>query len=219
MVSPVATGSLVFSQEQPDGDTFFFERQLLGRGFNRIAGTDEVGRGPLAGPVVAAAVILPPEGDSSPFLDSKVLSHRKRLQLYDCLRAMDASLGIGIVAAAEIDRINILQASLLAMRIALDTMNGKSADALLVDGRFPVPVEIPQLTLVRGESKSASIAAASIAAKLSRDRLMVEMHELYPHYNFARNKGYPTREHREAIAEHGICPIHRRTFKGVRQYV
>jgi len=198
-------------------DSFSYERELLRQGFGLVAGTDEAGRGPLAGPVVAACVILPKGSDFTPFRDSKKTSARERGRLYDLLLEIGADIGVGCGTVEEIDKINILQASLLAMKRAVDCLTAKP-DFLLVDGKFPVPLFIPQKSLIKGESRSASIAAASIVAKQERDRLMEKYHYQYPRYNFVRHKGYPTAEHRRLIAEHGPCEIHRRTFKGVREY-
>lgn len=200
-------------------DNFSFERYLHKKGYLRVAGSDEAGRGPLAGPVVAACVVLPPECDPSLFVDSKILTHRKRLTLRNNLEEIGASTGLGIASEAEIDQINILQASLLAMKRAVKNITGPVPDFILVDGKFTIPLSTPQETLVKGESKSGSIAAASILAKVERDRIMTEYHIQFPTYNFKQNKGYPTKEHRQAIKKHGICPIHRKTFKGVREYV
>ncbi len=200
-------------------DNFSFEKFLYSNGYLRVAGCDEAGRGPLAGPVVASCVILPTNCNHSLFVDSKILTHRKRVVLKDRLLAIGATFGIGIVSEQEIDEINILQASLLAMKRAVLKLSGPSPDFILVDGTFTIPMVIPQAPLVKGESKSGSIAAASILAKVERDRLMVEYHQQFPCYNFLKNKGYPTREHRQAIQTNGICPIHRKTFRGVREYV
>jgi ribonuclease HII len=202
------------------GDNFQFERALRDRGFSCIAGSDEAGRGPLAGPVVAASVVLPSGCDHSLFLDSKKISHKHRLRLYQVLKDIKAAIGIGIVSAATIDRINILQASLLAMNRAVAAMVKQAKpDFLLVDGTFEVPLAVPQIALTKGETKSASIAAASIVAKVERDSLMAGLDELYPIYNFKRNKGYPTSEHRLAVAKHGPSPCHRKTFRGVKEFV
>ncbi len=200
-------------------DNFSLERYLHDRGFSCVAGCDEAGRGPLAGPVVAAGVVLPADCDHSRFLDSKILPHRRRLDLCNRLREIGAFIGIGVVSEEQIDRLNILQASLLAMRLAIENIAGTAPDFLLVDGKFQVPLAIAQEALVKGESKSASIAAASIVAKVARDRIMEDLHRQYPVYNFHRHKGYPTREHREAIRAHGPCPVHRMSFRGVREYV
>lgn len=210
---------LILPEHNDNEDNFRFERFLHSKGFLRVAGSDEVGRGPLAGPVVAACVILPSDCDHSLFLDSKILSPRKRLELSNHLHGIGASIGIGIVSVEKIDQINILQASLLAMKRATKNLPGPLPDFILVDGKFTIPLHIPQEPLVRGESKSGSIAAASILAKIERDQIMVDYHHQFPVYSFQNNKGYPTQEHRLAIQNHGVCAIHRRTFKGVREYV
>jgi ribonuclease HII len=202
----------------PEPDTYFLERCLRQKGYSWIAGLDEVGRGPLAGPVVAAAVILRDTCDNSCFVDSKTINAQKRSRLYDELRNSGAIIGVGIVSETEIDRLNILQASLLAMKKAVLTMPAQP-DFLLVDGNQSVPMTIPQQTLVRGETKSSSVAAASIVAKVVRDDLMDQYHLQYPQYNFQQNRGYPTLEHREAIRVFGPCAIHRQSFKGVKEYV
>jgi ribonuclease HII len=199
-----------------ENDTFAFERALIRQGFALVAGTDEAGRGPLAGPVVAGAVILPPACEFGVFRDSKTLSPAARAELLVHLGEIGAVIGVGVCEVAEIDRLNILRASLLAMRKALAAL-AVSPDFLLVDGKFPVPTLLPQKSLIKGDSRSASIAAASIVAKEERDRLMGEYHHRYPQYNFAAHKGYPTAEHRRLLKAHGPCGIHRRTFKGVRE--
>jgi ribonuclease HII len=212
--------SLLSTSVDPD-DTFVFERLLLARGFSRVAGTDEVGRGPLAGPVVAASVILPPDCDHSRFCDSKQTTETQRYKLRDLLYSVGAAIGIGSVSAGEVDKINILQASLQAMKHSIESLgDAESApDFILVDGTFEVPIDTPQETLVKGDSRSASIAAASIVAKIARDEIMKELHLDYPQYNFIANKGYPTREHREAVSLHGPSPVHRLSFRGVREFV
>ncbi len=210
-----------FLPPSPFGDdNFRIERLLYSRGLVAVGGCDEVGRGPLAGPVVAACVILPPDCDHSLFQDSKKINHARRKELNQLLSEIDARVGLGLVSEKTIDRINILQASLLAMKravLALDT-SGSTPDYLLIDGKFPVPINIPQDCYVKGESKSASIAAASIVAKIHRDNLMEKLHNSYPLYNFKKNKGYPTREHRKALLAHGPCPAHRFSFKGVHRH-
>jgi ribonuclease HII len=202
-------------------DTFSHERLLHGQGYSGVAGLDEAGRGPLAGPVVAACVVLPRKCDFSPFIDSKKLSHKQRCSLADVLVRIGALTGVGIVSVATIDRINILQASLLAMKRAVDDLARLHClpDFLLIDGKFPIAMDIPQRTLIRGESQSASIAAASIVAKVTRDALMAELAALFPAYNFDRNKGYPTREHRAAIERYGPASCHRQSFRGVKEFV
>ncbi|MEN8190774.1 MAG: ribonuclease HII [Thermodesulfobacteriota bacterium] len=199
-------------------DTFQFERILQARGFSLVAGVDEVGRGPLAGPVVAACVILPPRCDHLPFVDSKALTAKRRRDLVRLLDDIHASVGIGEVSPARIDKINILQASLLAMKRAVEDLceQGTEPDFLLVDGRFNVPLGTSQQPLIKGDARSASIGAASICAKVHRDELMKRFHEKYPLYNLGQNKGYPTREHRQALKDHGPTPIHRFSFKGVK---
>lgn len=205
---------LAWSEEDP----LFWERKLHAQGIQLIAGVDEVGRGPLAGPVVAAAVILPLTGRFNGIDDSKVLSARQRAICYDLIRSQAVAMGMGIVEAIEIDQTNVLQATLKAMQMSVARLDPKPG-YLLIDGITPLHTVIPQKTMVRGDSRSTSIAAASIIAKVYRDALMEEYHELYPVYNFARNKGYGTREHREAIMRNGCCPIHRRTFRGVKEHV
>lgn len=197
-------------------DNSRYEKSLGRAGYSRIAGCDEAGRGPLAGPVVAAAVILKARDYSPRLKDSKALSAKKREELYTELHLSGAQIGIGIVSHELIDKINILQASLLAMKLACLKLV-EPADYLLVDGKFEVPLAIAQQALVKGESKSCSIAAASIIAKVSRDRLMQKLHLRYPQYNFQKNQGYPTRQHREALKQYGPCPAHRLSFKGVVQ--
>ncbi len=209
-----------FSQPEQAEDTFFYERQLSKQGFSVIAGVDEAGRGPLAGPVVAGCVHLSFDCDFSSYKDSKKLTSRKREQAFTLLYNSDAVVGVGIATVAEIEQINILQASLLAMKRAVtDCCRNKiRIDFLLVDGKFAIPMDIAQQPLVQGESKSSSIAAASIVAKVTRDRLMATYHEKYPQYNFIQHQGYPTKAHRQAITEYGPSPIHRKTFKGVREF-
>jgi ribonuclease HII len=191
-----------------------FERGVYDRGYDRIAGVDEAGRGPLAGPVVSAAVILDRDAPIDGLADSKTLSPRKRESLFTEIYARAVAVGIGIVDAIEIDRVNILQASLRAMAMAVANLRPRP-DWLLIDGPFGIPVELPQTPIPKGDGLSASIAAASIVAKVSRDHLMARYHEDYPQYGFSRHKGYPTRAHRDALRQFGCCPIHRRSFNGV----
>jgi ribonuclease HII len=195
-----------------------FERQLRGQGFGRIAGIDEAGRGPLAGPVVAAAVILPAEFDLPGLDDSKKISATLRQRLFPRIREQALDYGIGLAHAEEIDTLNILQATLLAMRRAVGRLS-QPPDYLLVDGITPLPVSLPQKTLKQGDSRSLSIAAASVLAKVVRDRLMVTYDARYPAYGFAGHKGYGSAAHREAIARSGPCALHRKTFRGVREYL
>lgn len=205
------------------GDSFFFERWFRADEETLIAGVDEAGRGPLAGPVVAACVILPSNCAYHHFRDSKKLTPRQRERLFTVLHSNGSIVGAGLAGVREIESMNILQASLLAMQRAVTACiaagHGRRPRYLLVDGRFPIPMPISQLPLIKGESKSASIAAASIVAKVTRDRLMAEAHQRYPQYGFAQHRGYPTGAHRQAIAKHGPCPLHRRTFRGVVEFV
>jgi ribonuclease HII len=191
-----------------------FEERVRARGYTAPAGVDEAGRGPLAGPVVAAAVILPPGYSHPGIRDSKKLSPRQRERLYPEITAAAVAFGIALATPEEIDTLNILRASLLAMRRALEALP-LAADFLFVDGNQRVPCDVPQETLVGGDDRCVSIAAASILAKVSRDRMMVEYDRLYPGYGLSGHKGYPTREHLAAIRLLGPSPIHRRTFRGV----
>jgi len=211
---------LLFADDPAFGvDTFFLERTFSSRGFKTVAGVDEAGRGPLAGPVVAGCVVLAKSCRYSRFKDSKQLSPRRREELFAELHDCRAQIGVGICSPREIEEKNILQAALQAMKRAVeDCLSGGLPDFLLVDGTFPVPIALGQQTLIKGESKSASIAAASIIAKVTRDHLMARAHEEFPQYNFIKNQGYPTRAHRAALAEFGPCDLHRRTFKGVREF-
>lgn len=198
-------------------DLWVFERAQRDQGYSCIAGVDEAGRGPLAGPVVSAAVILPPSFDA-PVNDSKKLTPRQRERLFDRIYAEAVAVGVGIVDAADIDRINILQASRLSMAMAVSKLD-PTADFLLIDGRYGIAAEQPQTPIVKGDARSISIAAASIIAKVSRDRIMQDYHDQFPHFGFDRHKGYPTRAHKDAIALHGPCGIHRCTFRGVKEHL
>ncbi|CAB5168039.1 Ribonuclease HII (EC [Olavius algarvensis associated proteobacterium Delta 3] len=199
-------------------DFWIFERDAHARGVRYVAGIDEAGRGPLAGPVVAAAVLLPASFPVLGVADSKTLTPKKRDRLYDEIYRHAVSVGIGVVDAVEIDRINILQAALLAMAFSVENLRPRP-DCLLIDGNTPIPTELPQHVIPKGDSRSVSIAAASIVAKVTRDRLMALYDEEYPLYGFGRHKGYPTKDHKAAIRKHGWCPIHRKTFRGVREFV
>lgn len=189
-----------------------FENKARECGYRMVAGIDEAGRGPLAGPVVAAAVILPPGYEHPEINDSKKLSSRQRVRLYGIIQRDAISIGVGLCEASLIDRVNILQATLIAMKEAvLELLH--CPDCLLIDGLNRIDLAIPQETIIRGDSRSISIAAASIIAKVSRDRLMEMYHRQFPQYNFLQNKGYGTREHREAILKFGRCKLHRRSFR------
>lgn len=188
------------------------ERELWNAGIHHVAGVDEAGRGPLAGPVVAAAVIFPPEIFIPGVNDSKLLSAALREKLSDRILKQAVGVGIGEASPWEIDALNILNASLLAMKRAVANL-ALSADYLLVDGNYKLPdCSLPQMALIKGDRRCFSIAAASIVAKVHRDRLMRDYHRIYPHYQFDQHKGYPTRVHIAAIEKHGYCRIHRRSF-------
>jgi ribonuclease HII len=195
-------------------DLWNYEKRIRKKGFSLIAGVDEAGRGPLAGPVVSAAVILPVDFYAPGLNDSKMLSPKKRELFYEMICVGADAMGIGIVDVAEIDQINILQAALLSMVIAVKNLLPQP-DFLLIDGNFITKANYPQKAIIRGDALSMSIAAASVIAKVTRDRIMREYHDVYPVYGFSRHKGYSTQEHREAIKNHGCCPIHRKTFKGI----
>lgn len=188
-----------------------FERDAYRSGYRLIAGVDEVGRGPLAGPVVAAAVVFPPNYKNPEINDSKLLSPRKRLRLHEIIRQDALTLGFGVIDAVIIDKINILKASLMAMKEALLDLS-PAPDFLLIDGNHPLDFPLPQKTIIKGDSRSVSVAAASIIAKVTRDRIMEIYHRQFPHYNFLKNKGYGTEEHRAAIKKYGPCKLHRRSF-------
>jgi ribonuclease HII len=195
-----------------------FENLLAEQGYTKIAGVDEAGRGPLAGPVVSAAVVLPSDFQSCGVTDSKKLSPSRRARLFDHIYDQARAIGIGIVDPLEIDRINILQAAKLSMVLALANL-GTPPDYVLVDGNFRLETRLPHQPIVKGDARSISIAAASIVAKVSRDRLMLRYHDEFPQYGFGRHKGYPTKAHKAAIARHGPCRIHRRSFKGVLEHL
>ena len=194
-------------------DQLTFERSLAAQGFLRVAGVDEVGRGPLAGPVVCAAVILPLEEEKRiiGIDDSKKLSAKKREALAEQIRAAARAYAIAEVGAATIDEINILQATRLCMKRAVD-MLVPAADMVLTDGNMTLDITLPQRSIVKGDALVCSIGAASILAKVYRDALMAEYAKLYPEYAFERNAGYGTQAHIRAIREVGACPIHRRSF-------
>lgn len=188
-----------------------FEHKFADRGL--LCGIDEVGRGPLSGPVVAAAVILPTDHRILYLNDSKKLSEKKREQLYDVIMNEAVAVGIGMAPPSRIDEINILQATYEAMREAIGKLAVRP-DLLLNDAVTIPEVPIPQVAIIGGDRKSVSIAAASIVAKVTRDRMMVEYEDMFPGYKFAKNKGYGTAEHIAALKELGPCPIHRRSFIG-----
>jgi ribonuclease HII len=194
------------------------EGEARRQGYQFIAGIDEAGRGPLAGPVVAAAVIFPPDVDIPGVNDSKKLSPTARQRLFPKICRQALAFHIAVVDRETIDRINILQASLLAMQQAVEGLATRP-DFLLVDGNRGIVSAIPQKAVIGGDALCFAIAAASILAKVERDRLMQEFHSMYPQYEFARHKGYGTQLHRDRIKEFGPCPIHRRTFAGVKEHL
>ncbi len=182
------------------------------KGFNFVCGVDEAGRGPLCGPVCAAAVILDPKMEIQGVNDSKKLSEKKREALFEIIKEKALAYSVAFASVEEIEEHNILQATFMAMNRAIEGLNIK-ADYALIDGnRIPANIKIPCETVVKGDAKSFSIAAASILAKVSRDRLLLEYDEKYPQYNFAKHKGYGTKEHIEAIKKYGPCEIHRASF-------
>ena len=188
-------------------DMNFYEKKY--NKYKNIAGIDEVGRGPLAGPVVSCAVILPYDFDV-PVRDSKKLTEKKRLEFYEKILERASAVSLGIIDSKKIDEINILEATKLSMINAIKNLE-VSPDFLLIDA-LSLKVDIPQVAIIGGDDKSISIAAASIVAKVTRDEIMREYDKTYPDYGFAKHKGYGTKQHREAILEHGTCQIHRISF-------
>ena len=183
---------------------------------SRVAGVDEAGRGPLAGPVVAAAVILSDENVASRVADSKKLSEQRREVLFEEIHRAAEAIGIGIVEAPDIDRLNILQATMLAMKIAIEKL-GLEPSQVLVDGNRCPDCDFPTEAVIGGDGKIAEISAASIIAKVTRDRIMMELHKQYPLYGFNEHKGYPTKRHREALIAHGPTIVHRHSFAPVKK--
>jgi ribonuclease HII len=193
-----------------------FEKKARAQGFQVIAGLDEAGRGPWAGPVVAAAVVFPETRSLKGVADSKTLTAEQREKALSLIQKRALGIGVGIVEAEEIDRLNILQASLKAMELAVRDLP-LPPDFLLIDGLHSLPLPLRQQAMPKGDGRCLSIAAASIVAKVTRDRLMVAFHEKYPEYNFPKHKGYGTREHLQALQQHGCCPIHRQSFRPIYQ--
>ncbi len=198
------------------GPTDEFELEARRRGYRRIAGLDEAGRGPLAGPVVAAAVVLPSRCRLAGVNDSKQVSESERARLYEVIVERARGIGVGVATEQEIDRLNILEATRLAMRRALAALN-PPADCLLIDAVTLSNLAISSRSIIKGDTLSISIAAASIVAKVTRDRMMAAYHRTYPLYNFLAHKGYGTEEHLQRLAQYGPCGIHRRTFAPVAQ--
>ena len=194
-----------------------YENETRKHGHKIIAGIDEAGRGPLAGPVVAASVILPENCRVEGLNDSKKLSEKKRNLIFQIIRKKAVAIGIGITYENIIDQINILQAAKVAMVDSVSRLSCKP-DFLLIDGNQKIPSIITQLTIKKGDALSSSIAAASVIAKVSRDRMMLHYDGIYPQYGFSRHKGYGTQDHLKNISKFGPCKIHRKTFKGVKEY-
>ncbi len=198
-------------------DVTSLEQSLLKAGITRFCGVDEAGRGPLAGPVVAAAVVYKDCAALRQSRDSKLLTAAEREMLYDQI-ASQLVFGVGMATVDEIDALNILRASLLAMQRAVDQLGSSAVSFVLVDGKHPLPGAILSRAIVDGDARVPVIGAASIIAKVTRDRLMQNYDQQFPEYGFGRHKGYPTLEHRTALRRIGPCPIHRRTFRGVREF-
>lgn len=199
-------------------DPWIFEKQAWAEGYDRVAGVDEAGRGPLAGPVVAAAVVLPPDFDAKGIRDSKVMTARARDAAYEHIVKCAAAVGVGIIGPEIIDQINILQAAYAAMHAALGDL-GAAFDYILVDGLPVHSLPARSKAIVKGDALSISISAASVVAKVTRDRIMLEVDRQYPHYGFAAHKGYGSRQHIAAIEKYGPCPHHRKSFGGVAERV
>ncbi|MEW6215695.1 MAG: ribonuclease HII [Nitrospirota bacterium] len=195
-------------------DIYQHDESLRKKGFLRIAGIDEAGRGPLAGPVVAVAVVLLEGARIRGLRDSKKVPKKERETLFSEILSFSEDVGIGIVGPEEIDRLNILRATRLAMQFAVEELS-TPPDILVIDAVSLPSIPIRQLSLIKGESISASVAAASIIAKFVRDKIMLKYHRQYPNYNFEKHKGYPTREHLDMIRLYGPCPIHRKSFHRV----
>lgn len=198
-------------------DLYSYERELIEKGITLIGGIDEVGRGPLVGPVVASCVILPLNYKLEGLTDSKKLSEKKREQFYDILMRDAISIGVGIVSEKEIDEINIYEATKKAMLEAIKNSCVKP-EHVLIDA-MKLETEMPRTSIIKGDSKSLSIAAASVIAKVTRDRMLVELDNLYPMYDFKHNKGYPTKKHLDAIEKYGILKEHRRSYSPVKEYL
>ena len=198
-------------------DNYYFERKLREQGITLVAGVDEVGRGPLVGPVVAACVILPEEFSLEGLTDSKKLSEKKREYFYDEIMRQAISVGVGIISEKKIDEVNIYEATKLAMKEAISKCSVRP-EHILIDA-MPLSLDIPTTSIIKGDFKSITISAASVIAKVTRDRMLDELDKKYPMYDFKDNKGYPTKKHLEAIEEYGIIPEHRRSYGPVRDYL
>ena len=198
-------------------DLYTYESELINKGITLIAGVDEVGRGPLVGPVVTAAVILPINYKLEGLTDSKKLTEKKRDKFYEIIMHDAISVGIGIVDAKKIDEVNIYEATKIAMKEAINNLSVKP-EHVLIDA-MPLDIDISTTSIIKGDAKSLSIAAASVIAKVTRDRMMYELDMKYPMYNYKKNKGYPTKEHVDAINKYGIIDGYRLTYGPVRDYL
>ena len=198
-------------------DLYQYESSLISEGITLIAGVDEVGRGPLVGPVVTAAVILPVNYQLEGLTDSKKLTPKKRDRFYDIIMQDAISVSIGMKSASVIDEVNIYEATKLAMIEAIDNLKVKPQHVLI--DAMPLDISIPHTSIIKGDAKSLSIAAASVIAKVTRDRMMDELDKKYPMYNYKKNKGYPTKEHIDAINKYGIIDGYRKTYGPVKDYL
>ena len=198
-------------------DNYYFERKLREQAITLVAGVDEVGRGPLVGPVVAACVILPEDFSLDGLTDSKKLSEKKREFYYDEIMRQAVAVGVGVVSEKKIDEVNIYEATKLAMKEAISKCNIQP-EHILIDA-MPLSLDIPTTSIIKGDFKSITISAASVIAKVTRDRMLDELDKKYPMYDFKDNKGYPTKKHLEAIDKYGIIPEHRRSYGPVRDYL
>lgn len=200
-------------------DNYMYERELREKGIKFIAGVDEVGRGPLVGPVVAACVVLPDKFNLDGLTDSKKLSEKKRDFFFDEIKRQALGIGIGIIDEKKIDEVNIYEATKLAMKMAINECNKQiKIEHVLIDA-MPLELDIPTTSIIKGDLKSITISAASVIAKVTRDRMLYELDLKYPIYDFKNNKGYPTKKHLEAIAKYGIIPEHRRSYGPVKKYI
>lgn len=200
-----------------DFDNYIYERELINNGLTLIGGVDEVGRGPLVGPVVAACVILPLNYNLDGLTDSKKLSEKKRDYYFDLINEQAVSIGIGIIDEKVIDEVNIYEATKLAMKDAINNMKVKP-EHILIDA-MPLDLDIPTTSIIKGDLKSITISAASVIAKVTRDRMLYDLDKKYPMYDFKNNKGYPTKKHLDAIDEFGIIDEHRRSYGPIKNYI
>ncbi len=200
-------------------DNYIYERELREKGISFIAGVDEVGRGPLVGPVVAACVVLPEEFNLDGLTDSKKLSEKKRDYFFEEIKRQAVGYGVGIIDEKVIDEVNIYEATKMAMTMAIaECLKSCKIEHVLIDA-MPLNLDIPTTSIIKGDLKSITISAASVIAKVTRDRMLDELHEKFPMYDFKKNKGYPTKKHLEAIEEFGILPEHRRSYGPVKNYI